>query len=614
MTYRQTIATLSAPHRARWLHPDRATPSGSPTSACGSGRVLGIVRPRPARRRVRRAAARPRPDLARSNRSPTAPPCSPRRATSATSPTRVRASSGTPRAWTTWPTTSRPRRRPTGRCASSARRCRWPAGSSRWPTPSTTSPAGATTRRRSQAANERIHLGLGYQYDPEVVEALAVATSDTTVGRVEEREPVCALASGAPPHPPERSRGSPDARRLHRCVGIVRVHRQPPGPRHPERAAGVRAVDGRPRGGPGRHRPRAAAPTSPRSSRPTRSASWARSAWPGSAPGCPSCSRCWPRAGRSRSRPTRAPSRPPRVRATTGDAVYVDDWAKPELLLAIAPFEVFVGHAHAPPRWPTSSAACGCRGWSSSSRRPQVATTRRTRCSGRCSPPRPTRSPTSPVRSSRPACGSRRRGDELGDAAAAVVRVAEEHPDDIGLVVLLLMHHRVLQPGEYIDVAAGVLHSYVRGLGIEVLANSDNVVRAGPDEQGGQRARAAAHRRPARRRRGRPGPGRRARARGLRQRLRPVPAAPGDPRAHPARRAPAPHRLLPARPGHPDVGHAAPSSSATSSRPSCRRARARSTSRASARSTSSPCPRPDPPAGRHARRAPRPVPGRPWRA
>ena len=41
-----------------------------------------------------------------------------------------------------------------------------------------------------RAANERIHLGLGYQYDPEVVEALAVATSDTAVGRVGEREPV----------------------------------------------------------------------------------------------------------------------------------------------------------------------------------------------------------------------------------------------------------------------------------------------------------------------------------------------------------------------------------------------------------------------------------------
>ena len=30
-------------------------------------------------------------------------------------------------------------------------------------------------------------------------------------------------------------------------------------------------------------------------------------------------------------------------REATADEVYVDDWAKPELLLAIAPFEVFVG-------------------------------------------------------------------------------------------------------------------------------------------------------------------------------------------------------------------------------------------------------------------------------
>ncbi len=40
-----------------------------------------------------------------------------------------------------------------------------------------------------RTANERIHLGLGYQYDPEVVEALAVATADAMVGRVGEREP-----------------------------------------------------------------------------------------------------------------------------------------------------------------------------------------------------------------------------------------------------------------------------------------------------------------------------------------------------------------------------------------------------------------------------------------
>ena len=166
------------------------------------------------------------------------------------------------------------------------------------------------------------------------------------------------------------------------------------------------------------------------------------------------------------------------VRATSGDEVYVDDWAKPELLLAIAPFEVFVGmrdhHAVA-------------------------------ELAGRLRVPRLTELVEKAAVSDDPAhallgavlatpadevAGFARevvaacvrlesRGGELGDAAAAVVRVAEEHPDDIGIVVLLLMHHRVLQPGEYIDVAAGVLHSYVRGLGIEVLANSDNVVRAG---------------------------------------------------------------------------------------------------------------------------------------
>ena len=41
-----------------------------------------------------------------------------------------------------------------------------------------------------EAAIERIHLGLGYEYDPEVVEALTVATADAAVGRVGEREPV----------------------------------------------------------------------------------------------------------------------------------------------------------------------------------------------------------------------------------------------------------------------------------------------------------------------------------------------------------------------------------------------------------------------------------------
>lgn len=40
-----------------------------------------------------------------------------------------------------------------------------------------------------EAAFERIHLGLGYEYDPEVVDALAVVTADGSLGRVEAARP-----------------------------------------------------------------------------------------------------------------------------------------------------------------------------------------------------------------------------------------------------------------------------------------------------------------------------------------------------------------------------------------------------------------------------------------
>jgi mannose-6-phosphate isomerase len=166
------------------------------------------------------------------------------------------------------------------------------------------------------------------------------------------------------------------------------------------------------------------------------------------------------------------------VRASTGADVYVDDWAKPELLLAISPFEVFVGM-----RTQAEVAELAAR-----LRVPRLAAV----VEAAASAPDPEHAVLAGILDTPPeevddlarevvaACVRlEASGDELGQASAAVVRVAEEHPDDIGLVVLLLMHHRVLQPGEFIDVAAGVLHSYVRGLGIEVLANSDNVVRAG---------------------------------------------------------------------------------------------------------------------------------------
>ncbi len=64
-------------------------------------------------------------------------------------------------------------------------------------------------------------------------------------------------------------------------------------------------------------------------------------------------------------------------------------------------------------------------------------------------------------------------------ACAAITRVAADHPGDIGIVAALLLQHAVLQPGQAVFMPAGGLHAYLRGTGIELLANSDNVVRAG---------------------------------------------------------------------------------------------------------------------------------------
>ena len=47
------------------------------------------------------------------------------------------------------------------------------------------------------------------------------------------------------------------------------------------------------------------------------------------------------------------------------------------------------------------------------------------------------------------------------------------------MVASLLLRHAVLEPGEAVFMPAGGLHAYLHGTGVELLANSDNVVRAG---------------------------------------------------------------------------------------------------------------------------------------
>lgn len=65
------------------------------------------------------------------------------------------------------------------------------------------------------------------------------------------------------------------------------------------------------------------------------------------------------------------------------------------------------------------------------------------------------------------------------DTLANALAVSKIHPDDPGALVTLLMNLIHLCPGESIFIPDGTIHAYVSGLGVEIMATSDNVIRGG---------------------------------------------------------------------------------------------------------------------------------------
>lgn len=60
-----------------------------------------------------------------------------------------------------------------------------------------------------------------------------------------------------------------------------------------------------------------------------------------------------------------------------------------------------------------------------------------------------------------------------------ILALAAHWPGDPGLIAPVLLHDVVLEPGEALFLPPGVLHCYLSGAAIELMAASDNVVRAG---------------------------------------------------------------------------------------------------------------------------------------
>ena len=70
-------------------------------------------------------------------------------------------------------------------------------------------------------------------------------------------------------------------------------------------------------------------------------------------------------------------------------------------------------------------------------------------------------------------------GEEWAAEAALAARLHEAYPNDPGIGVAALLNYVVLEAGQAMFLDAGHLHAYVSGLAVEVMANSDNVLRGG---------------------------------------------------------------------------------------------------------------------------------------
>jgi mannose-6-phosphate isomerase len=77
------------------------------------------------------------------------------------------------------------------------------------------------------------------------------------------------------------------------------------------------------------------------------------------------------------------------------------------------------------------------------------------------------------------AVSNARKGQRKDAAFEWILKLSDAYPHDIGILSPILLNLLCLEPGQAIFLGAGQLHAYLDGVGIELMANSDNVLRGG---------------------------------------------------------------------------------------------------------------------------------------
>ncbi|EOB3674788.1 TPA: mannose-6-phosphate isomerase, class I [Vibrio vulnificus] len=65
------------------------------------------------------------------------------------------------------------------------------------------------------------------------------------------------------------------------------------------------------------------------------------------------------------------------------------------------------------------------------------------------------------------------------DLCSLVLELAQSYPSDVGLFAPFMLNVLTLKPGQAMYLDARTPHAYLKGVGLEIMANSDNVLRAG---------------------------------------------------------------------------------------------------------------------------------------
>ncbi|GAA3516654.1 mannose-6-phosphate isomerase, class I [Aeromicrobium panaciterrae] len=70
-------------------------------------------------------------------------------------------------------------------------------------------------------------------------------------------------------------------------------------------------------------------------------------------------------------------------------------------------------------------------------------------------------------------------GIDIKRAYVTALEIADYYPEDVGVIISMMLNRLTLQPGEAAFLGTGIIHSHLKGLCLEVMASSDNVLRAG---------------------------------------------------------------------------------------------------------------------------------------